>query len=30
VAAACAFLCGEGGAFTSGQALHVNGGHYMF
>jgi len=30
VAAACAFLCAEGGAFVSGQAIHVNGGHYMY
>ena len=30
VAAACAFLCAETGGFVSGQAIHVNGGHYMF
>lgn len=30
VAAACAFLCAETGAFVSGQAIHVNGGHYMY
>ncbi|OGA22435.1 MAG: hypothetical protein A3I01_15465 [Betaproteobacteria bacterium RIFCSPLOWO2_02_FULL_65_24] len=30
VAAACAFLCAESGGFTSGQAIHVNGGHYMY
>jgi NAD(P)-dependent dehydrogenase (short-subunit alcohol dehydrogenase family) len=30
VAAACAFLCADTGGFTSGQAIHVNGGHYMF
>ena len=30
VAAACTFLCAEGGAFVSGQAIHVNGGHYMY
>jgi NAD(P)-dependent dehydrogenase (short-subunit alcohol dehydrogenase family) len=30
VAAACAFLCAETGGFTSGQAIHVNGGHYMY
>ena len=30
VAAACVFLCAETGAFVSGQAIHVNGGHYMF
>ena len=30
VAAACLFLCAETGAFVSGQAIHVNGGHYMF
>jgi NAD(P)-dependent dehydrogenase (short-subunit alcohol dehydrogenase family) len=30
VAAACAFLASEGGGFTSGQVIHVNGGHYMY
>jgi NAD(P)-dependent dehydrogenase (short-subunit alcohol dehydrogenase family) len=30
VAAACAFLCAETGAFVSGQAIHVNGGHDMY
>jgi NAD(P)-dependent dehydrogenase (short-subunit alcohol dehydrogenase family) len=30
LAAACVFLCAETGAFVSGQAIHVNGGHYMF
>ena len=30
VAAACAFLCAESGAFVSGQVIHVNGGHYMY
>ena len=30
VAAACAFLAGDGGGFTSGQVIHVNGGHYMY
>lgn len=30
VAEACAFLASEGGAFVSGQAIHVNGGHYMY
>lgn len=30
VAAACAFLAGDGGGFVSGQVLHVNGGHYMY
>ena len=30
VAAACVFLCAETGAFVSGQAIHVNGRHYMF
>ena len=30
VAAACAFLCSEGGGFVSGQVVHVNGGHYMY
>ena len=29
VAAAVAFLASPGGAFISGQATHVNGGHYM-
>jgi len=30
VAAACGFLCADTGAFVSGQAIHVNGGHYMY
>jgi len=30
VAAACSFLASEGGGFTSGQVIHVNGGHYMY
>jgi 3-oxoacyl-[acyl-carrier protein] reductase len=30
VAAACLYLCAETGGFVSGQAIHVNGGHYMF
>ena len=30
VAAAIAFLASPGGGFVSGQATHVNGGHYMF
>jgi len=30
VAAACAYLCAETGSFVSGQAIHVNGGHYMY
>ena len=30
VAEACAFLASEGGGFVSGQAIHVNGGHYMY
>lgn len=30
IAAACAFLCADTGGFTSGQAIHVNGGHYMY
>ncbi len=30
IAAACLFLCAETGGFTSGQAIHVNGGHYMY
>jgi len=30
VAAACVYLAGDSGAFVSGQAIHVNGGHYMF
>ena len=29
VAAAAAFLASEQGGFVSGQAIHVNGGHYM-
>jgi len=30
VAAACSYLCSEGGAFVTGQVLHVNGGEFMF
>jgi len=30
VAAACNFLAGDGGGFTSGQVIHVNGGHDMY
>ncbi len=30
LAAACTYLCSEGGGFVSGQVLHVNGGHYMY
>jgi 3-oxoacyl-[acyl-carrier protein] reductase len=30
VAAACTYLSSDGGGFVSGQAIHVNGGHYMF
>ena len=30
LAAACTFLAGNGGGFTSGQVIHVNGGHYMY
>lgn len=30
LAAACSFLAGDGGGFTSGQVIHVNGGHYMY
>lgn len=30
VAAACAYLSSDGGGFVSGQAIHVNGGHYMY
>ena len=30
VAAACSFLASAGGGFTSGQVIHVNGGHYMY
>ena len=30
VAAACSFLASDGGGFTSGQVIHVNGGHYMY
>jgi NAD(P)-dependent dehydrogenase (short-subunit alcohol dehydrogenase family) len=30
VAAACSFLAADGGGFTSGQVIHVNGGHYMY
>ncbi len=30
LAAACSYLCSDGGGFVSGQVLHVNGGHYMY
>ena len=30
IAAACRYLCSDGGGFVSGQVLHVNGGHYMY
>ncbi|WP_101675258.1 SDR family NAD(P)-dependent oxidoreductase [Alloalcanivorax mobilis] len=30
LAAACLYLCGDGGSFVNGQALHVNGGEFMF
>jgi 3-oxoacyl-[acyl-carrier protein] reductase len=30
VAAACTYLSSEGGGFVSGQAIHVNGGHFMY
>lgn len=30
VAAACDLLCSDRGGFISGQAIHVNGGHYMY
>ncbi len=30
IAAACTYLCSDGGGFVSGQVLHVNGGHYMY
>lgn len=30
IAAACAFLCADTGAFVNGQVIHVNGGHYMY
>lgn len=30
VAAACTYLSSDGGGFVSGQAIHVNGGHYMY
>lgn len=30
IAAACSYLCSEGGAFVTGQILHVNGGEFMF
>lgn len=30
ISSACAFLASDGGGFTSGQVVHVNGGHYMY
>ena len=30
IAAACTYLSSDGGGFVSGQAIHVNGGHYMY
>lgn len=30
VAGACLFLASDAGGFVSGQAIHVNGGHYMY
>ena len=30
LAAACAFLASDGGGFTSGQVIHVNGGQFMY
>jgi 3-oxoacyl-[acyl-carrier protein] reductase len=30
IAAACTYLSSGGGGFVSGQAIHVNGGHYMY
>jgi NAD(P)-dependent dehydrogenase (short-subunit alcohol dehydrogenase family) len=30
VASACTYLSSDGGGFVSGQAIHVNGGHYMY
>jgi 3-oxoacyl-[acyl-carrier protein] reductase len=30
VAAACAYLCRDSGAFVTGQVIHVNGGEFMF
>ncbi len=30
VAAACTYLSSDAGGFVSGQAIHVNGGHYMY
>ena len=29
IAAACSFLCGEGGSYITGQILGVNGGMYI-
>lgn len=30
IAAACTWLCNDGGGFVSGQAIHVNGGQFMY
>ena len=30
IAEACFYLCGEGAGFVNGQALHLNGGEFMF
>ena len=30
IAEACLYLAGESGKFVTGQAIHVNGGEYMF
>lgn len=30
IAEACLYLAGDSGAYVSGQAIHVNGGEYMF
>ncbi len=30
IAAACSYLCSDGGSFVTGQIIHVNGGEFMF